>query len=156
MKKQAWWEIEAQSNEINVSARPSVDAGNISVTDLSEYINNGGKNPGRLVKIVSIPNGVYKTHVLIPNSHRGEVGEEGEVRVTSGKVAIGDACYFFSDSLGVSPDAWTDYLNKTSYLERMSNGFSVDTGGDGSFNTYVSFRPISTGDQSFQDKLKRI
>lgn len=125
-----------------VKGRFGVDAGNISVTDLSEYTSNGGKfgsTAKRACKVVGMPNGTYNVTVDMPRTWKGAVSQEGTVKVTSGKVAIGDACYFFSSD-EVERDVWHKYLDKTSYLKKMEKGFSVDTGGDGDFSATISFK----------------
>lgn len=68
--------------------------------------------------------------------------ESFTMRITSGKVAIGDACYFWDHS-EEGQENWRKFLKEVEYFNRyipQFHGFS--TGGDGTFRVTLTFKEI--------------
>ena len=122
-----------------------VDAGNISVVDMGYLKRNGGQigdTAKRCCKVVDIENGKYKVRVDIPSSWDGHVTASKMLEVTSGQIAIGDMCYFFS--IGeVEHAVWIKFLDKTKYLKSKSKKYlSISTGGDGELRAIVTLTKL--------------
>jgi hypothetical protein len=116
------------------------DAGGIAVTDLDYYLKNGGtdKNyPDRsdCCTILDIPNGSYQVKFECEGSWIGPVSEIFSLKITSGKMAVGDPCYYFEEN-------WNSFLKKTKYLENFETGKFVSTGGDGSFDIVLTLKKV--------------
>lgn len=132
-----------------------VDAANISIVDLA-YIESCGGLYGpcakRMSKLIKLKPGQYKVKIKIANCWNGCI-DESFILYTTGKVVIGDVCYLFS---GDEPSYkhWMPFLKKTKYLTKQGQyTYFVDTGGDGSFFTIVSFMKI--GDEICMTKKKK-
>lgn len=126
-----------------------VDAGNISVADYGYYKKNGAKRQkitsighSKFGEIISLKNGTYQVEILVSETWNGDIKDSFKLVVTSGKVAIGDACYFWDHSQK-GQDSWMKFLKETNYLDKSNNQFySVNTGGDGAFDVTILFTPV--------------
>ena len=132
-----------------------VDAGNISIVDLA-YIESCGGLYGDcakcMSKLVKLKPGKYKVKVKIDDCCVDSL-EKDFILYTTGKVVIGDVCYLFSAD-EPSNKHWLTFLKKNKYLEKQGQyTYFVNTGGDGSFFTIVSF--IKIGDEICMMKKKK-
>jgi hypothetical protein len=122
-----------------------VDAGNISVVDLSYIKSKGGlygKTAKKACSLVTLPKGEYKVKIVIKECWEKLVETEGLIR-TKGKIVIGDICYLFSAD-EPSNDNWIPFLEETDYLRNdvPDKCIFVNTGGDGCFETTVTFKEL--------------
>lgn len=135
-----------------------VDAGNISIVDLSYIRCKGGdfgETAKRLCEKLTLEPGRYEVTAIVFNTWNFDdcdsVDEEGEDRYlsksfvleTTGEVVVGDVCYLFS-SEEPSSEYWPMFLDITNYLEDNSSScYFISTGGDGEFRCEVEFKKIA-------------
>lgn len=134
-------------NKLLVEFKACVDAGNISVVDLGYIEHNGGKvgkTANKFCSTIDLKKGDYLVNIKMETLN-GNVDVTRKLQALSGKVGIGDMCYFFASN-EAEYNKWFDFLSKTDYLsERIENlesivpFITVDTGGDGNFSVKVSF-----------------
>jgi len=125
-----------------ISNEFGVDAGNIGIIDMDFVKENGGefgKTAKRMSQQIAVKPGNYLFKYNLPDTWLGEI--KGEITIkTKGDVVIGDICYLFSD---VKHEIWLDFLEKTGYLKNLgSDGFAINTGGDGCFPAIFEFSKI--------------
>jgi hypothetical protein len=123
-----------------------VDAGNIAVADLGHYEAHGGKagkTAATQCQVIDLEPGKYRVSLSFCGWD-GEENASGVVDVQSGKLAIGDACYFFSSG-EVDHKVWLKFLGLTEGTLDAPNDkfFSVDTGGDDSFHAEVTIERVA-------------
>ena len=125
-----------ETKMITVAETFGVDAGVIAVADLDMYVANGGRDCEQpSTRVIDIKPGRYNVKYDIPGWRKAKGNLK--LTVTSGKVAIGDPCYFFPIP------AWDEFLDKTAFLRRKFKRFkAIDTGGDGSFDSTFVFTKI--------------
>lgn len=118
-----------------------VDAGMILVFDPQILIDKGYIKQENIdghvdYRFFEMENGRYRVFSNIEESWNGEVHDEGEILVISGKIAVGDPCYCF-DNL------WDKFLNETNYGSNVSNCFTIESmGGDGTYDVNLTFERI--------------
>ena len=106
------------------------DAGNISALDFGFMEKYGGIESDNN-EYIDLKNGMYTVSLRIRESWLGDIGAEGIIEITGGKIAIGDACYNFDKG-------WDKFLDDTDYLKQYGKGGVIlDTGGDGGFDVEV-------------------
>lgn len=129
---------------MEISTKLGVDAGNISIMDLSYIQRKNGKyckTAERLCKKITVEPGKYEININILDCWNGKINKTCIID-TQGEIVIGDACYLFS-SEEVNYEMWAKFLDETDYLHNTNDNFyCVDTGGDGEFNCEITITKI--------------
>jgi len=115
-----------------------VSAANISFADLTHYTSRGGSyhiKKSQLCRVVTLTPRSYQLRISI-FSYQNQITVTDSITIKSGNLAIGDACYFFSEK---EDESWQDFLISNNYLEKRSpDFFSISTGGDGRFRVVIT------------------
>ena len=126
--------------EVKFSGLP-VDAGHILIADADFYKNwfpkksNAWKSP-----VTTVEKGLYECRWDCPLSLRRK--GKARLKVTSGKVYVGDSCYLVGDHV------WMKFLESTAnkngeYFRRLPRGvIFINTGGDGCFKLKLELEKI--------------
>lgn len=117
-----------------------VDTGGITFADLSCFTGQGGKvtkfSRNTTLTVKTEP-GRYEVTYKIDGTWRGNLKGKFNIELPTGKLAVGDACYFFQDD---DDSIWMKYLDNRKPRNKMSK--LVDTGGDGQFLVTVIIKKV--------------
>lgn len=117
-----------------------VDAGMIIVADADYFTERGhdiSDKSGFLGESFEVENGVYNVKYEIPETWHGKLKGKTILEVKSGKIIVSDPCYIIDN------DKWMDWLNQTSYGEKInsSQAFILDEmGGDGCYDVILDLK----------------
>lgn len=143
MRKRTKYLAVSPNCEMEIGVGLGVDAGQISFADAGLYEEAGGEvsHTEGSTATYAVPNGRYLVQYVIERTFRGRVRGRRYLEITTGRLSVGDACYFFP-SHSSKESSWSNFLDKTEYLESMGpRGFSVSTGGDGCFPVWFKLNP---------------
>lgn len=117
---------------------------NITVADLGVFTSAGGSDEAsdavEYCEIVDVtPSATCNIKVYTTNSFGESFLTEHQFPVPSGKLAIGDAMYYFSDA---STKTWSSFLSSTNSLRSVENGLVVKIGFPGTFNTQIIIEEV--------------
>jgi hypothetical protein len=127
----------------NIKGIP-VDSGLIMICDKDHYKKYNYKRNVLLVHEIDVPKGSYKIDWHIPDSHNGDIRGNNILKVTTGKIIVGDPCYSIDDKKNnkTVEKAWDSWLKDTNYGMNPPKGCVVisEMGGDGKFDIHLELR----------------
>jgi hypothetical protein len=120
-----------------------VDSGLIMICDKDHYKKYNYKRNVLLVREIDVPKGTYKIDWYIPDTYNGDIKGNNILKVTTGKIIVGDPCYSIDDKNNrVVENAWDCWLKDTNYGMKPPKGCVVisEMGGDGKYDMHIELR----------------